>query len=97
MVSFTSLLAVASAVGALAAPTSLSRYEDAVGLIKRAGTPSGTGTNGGYFYSFYTDGTGEVTYTNENGGEYKVTWSGNRGNFVAGKGWNPGAARYVNS
>ena len=56
-------------------------------------TSSSTGTNGGYYYSFWTDGSGDVTYTNDAGGEYSVTWSGNAGNFVAGKGWNPGAAR----
>lgn len=61
-------------------------------LSERAGTPSQTGTNGGYFYSFYTDGGGNVVYTNEAGGEYSVTWT-NSGDFVAGKGWNPGAAR----
>ena len=95
MVSFTSLLVAISAVGALAAPTSLTQYEDPVEIVKRARTPSGTGTNNGYLYSFWTDGTGQVTYTNGAAGEYGVQWSGNRGNFIAGKGWNPGSARYV--
>jgi len=58
-------------------------------------TPSSTGTNNGYYYSFWTDGAGEVTYTNGAGGSYTVTWSGNNGNFVGGKGWNPGAARTI--
>lgn len=61
-------------------------------LIARSGTPSSTGTSNGYYYSFWTDGGAAVTYTNGAAGEYKVTWSGN-GNFVGGKGWNPGAAR----
>jgi endo-1,4-beta-xylanase len=42
-------------------------------LVERAGTPSETGTNGGYYYSFYTDGGGDAVYTNEAGGEYSVT------------------------
>lgn len=61
-------------------------------IAARSGTPSSTGTNNGYYYSFWTDGGADVTYTNGAGGEYSVTWSGS-GNFVGGKGWNPGAAR----
>lgn len=61
-------------------------------VSQRSGTPSSTGTNNGYYYSFWTDGGAAVTYTNGAGGQYSVTWSGN-GNFVGGKGWNPGAAR----
>jgi endo-1,4-beta-xylanase len=84
MVSFSPLLVAASViVGGFAHPSDLSQ---------RSGTPSSTGTNNGYYYSFWTDGGAAVTYTNGAGGQYSVTWSGN-GNFVGGKGWNPGAAR----
>ncbi|KAF7974936.1 hypothetical protein HWV62_10983 [Athelia sp. TMB] len=87
MVAFSSfLLAAAAAVtGAFALPSN---------ITARSGTPSSTGTNNGYYYSFWTDGGAAVTYTNGAAGEYSVTWSGN-GNFVGGKGWNPGAARSI--
>jgi endo-1,4-beta-xylanase len=51
-----------------------------------------TGTNNGYYYSFWTNGGGTVDYTNKNAGEYSVTWQ-NDGDFTGGKGWNPGSAR----
>ena len=72
----------------------LAEEKHEVAPIRRSGTPSSTGTDGGYYYSFWTDGGADVTYTNKGGGEYSVTWSGN-GNFVSGKGWNPGSARYA--
>ncbi|KAJ7054719.1 endo-1,4-beta-xylanase A [Mycena amicta] len=63
-------------------------------ITERSGTPSSTGTNNGFYYSFWTDGGAAVTYTNGAAGQYSVTWSGN-GNFVGGKGWMPGAARAI--
>nr|BAA08650.1 endo-beta1,4-xylanase [Achaetomiella gracilis] len=91
MVNFSSLfLAASAAVVAVAAPGELP------GMHKRQTlTSSQTGTNNGYYYSFWTDGQGNVQYTNEAGGQYSVTWSGN-GNWVGGKGWNPGSARTIN-
>ncbi|EDU43877.1 endo-14-beta-xylanase A [Pyrenophora tritici-repentis] len=98
MVAFsTILLALGSATAALASPLGLILDAEARGesanLTARS-TPAGTGMNNGFFYSFWTDGQGQVTYNNGNGGSYDVQWN-NVGNFVAGKGWNPGSARVV--
>lgn len=91
MVSLTSLfVAATAAVGALAAPTT-----QVTELSKRAGTPSSVGTNGGYYYSWWTDGQSDATYTMGGAGQYAVKWSNNKGNFVGGKGWSKGSARCV--
>jgi endo-1,4-beta-xylanase len=88
MLSFSSLIVILVAVtGVLAAP----RPGELL-ITQRSGTPSSTGTSGGYYYSFWTDGGAAVTYTNGASGKYSVTW-GTGGNFVAGKGWLPGSAR----
>lgn len=86
-------LACATIASVLAAPTDVMERQSGTIAKRQALTTSQTGTNGGYYYSFWTDGAARVTYTNLAGGEYKVTWSGNTGNWVGGKGWNPGAAR----
>jgi endo-1,4-beta-xylanase len=93
MVSFTSLLLIAASVvsGVVALPTEIDANLNST-LVSRS-TASSTGTNNGFYYSFWTDGGGSVTYTNGAAGQYSVQWSGNNGNFVGGKGWNPGAAR----
>lgn len=83
------------AATAIASPLELYKDLQAKDLeAKAVATSPGQGTDNGFFYSYWTDGQGSITYTNGAAGSYDVTWS-NVGNFVAGKGWNPGAARVV--
>jgi endo-1,4-beta-xylanase len=93
MISFSTLvLAVSTIARVLAAPSAPLDCH----LSKRQSfTSSSTGTNNGFYYSFWTDGGGQVTYTNGTAGQYSTSWSGSSGNFVGGKGWNPGTARTI--
>nr|CDS82509.1 glycoside hydrolase family 11 enzyme [uncultured eukaryote] len=91
MAGFSSLLIAFATLAAVSASENAT-YPN---LFKRQSiTSSTTGTSGGYYFSFYNS-AGDVTYTNDDGGEYSVTWTSGSGNFVAGKGWNPGSAQDV--
>ncbi|WP_435820404.1 glycoside hydrolase family 11 protein [Kitasatospora aureofaciens] len=57
-------------------------------------TTNRTGTDGGYFFSFWTEGTGSVSMSLNGGGHYGTSWT-NAGNFVAGKGWSTGSRNPV--
>ncbi|KAK4443065.1 glycoside hydrolase [Podospora aff. communis PSN243] len=57
--------------------------------LSRRGTAVGNGQHDGFFYNFWTDGVGEVTYLNQPRGSYSVDWK-DCSNFFGGKGWNPG-------
>ncbi|KAK0714771.1 putative endo-1, 4-beta-xylanase A precursor [Lasiosphaeris hirsuta] len=103
MLSISSLLLAVSVTGTLATPfvgpaaplPQLGNVLASPVVDAEIATPTGTGTNNGFFYSFWTDGGGPVTYNNMDGGRYNVKWSGGNGNFVAGKGWNPGSPKTV--
>ncbi|MGV8838015.1 glycoside hydrolase family 11 protein, partial [Cellvibrio sp.] len=48
-----------------------------------------TGTNNGFFYSFWKD-SGSATMTLYGGGRYSSQWNNSTNNWVGGKGWQPG-------
>lgn len=89
MRSYASLLTALIAVAGVSASPAKSLQD----IARRQGsTPSSTGTSGGYFYSWWTDGASPVTYTNGEGGQYSVQWDAG-GNLVGGKGWQTGGAK----
>ncbi|WP_304441423.1 glycoside hydrolase family 11 protein [Kineosporia sp. R_H_3] len=57
-------------------------------------TSSSTGTQGGFYYTFWTDGGGPASMELGEGGRYSSSWSG-QGNWVGGKGWRTGSRRTV--
>jgi endo-1,4-beta-xylanase len=52
---------------------------------------SATGTNNGFYYSFWKD-NGPATFTLQAGGRYSANWTSGTNNWVGGKGWNPGSS-----
>lgn len=81
MWSLGSLLVVASAfLGARGSPSGPASYHELLGR------------QNSMFSSYWTDNGEKVNYKNGKGGEYSITWSGTKGNFVAGKGWSAGSA-----
>ncbi|MBR7834442.1 glycoside hydrolase family 11 protein [Actinospica durhamensis] len=57
-------------------------------------TSNTTGTNNGYFYSFWEQASG-ATMTLGSGSNYSLTWNTASTNVVAGTGWNPGTTSPV--
>ncbi|TGJ88472.1 hypothetical protein E0Z10_g318 [Xylaria hypoxylon] len=95
MISFTSISLAAAAFicAAMAVPTTVNGT-DLQALHDRSLTSSQTGSHGGFYYSFWTDGGGSVAYDNRDAGTYHVVWK-DVGNWVGGKGWATGSARNI--
>lgn len=83
---------VSKALGVLMASTGLLSLGQAVNA--QTITSNQTGTNNGYYYSFWTDAPGTASLTLGAGGNYSTSWS-NTGNFTAGKGWATGGRKNV--
>jgi endo-1,4-beta-xylanase len=85
-------LLVGGAIAALAvaAVASLPGIASAATTI----TSNSTGTNNGYFYSFWEQSSG-ATMTLGSGSNYQLTWNTGSQNVVAGTGWNPGSNHTV--
>lgn len=76
------------------AALSISMLSSTQEAIAQTITSNDTGTQNGYYWSFWKDTGGSVSMTLGSGGSYTTTWS-NVGNFTAGKGWKPGSATKV--
>jgi endo-1,4-beta-xylanase len=76
----------------------------AVGAIAMSGgaahatttiTSNSTGTNNGYFYSFWEQDAGGATMTLGSGSNYQLTWNSSANDVVAGTGWATGSTAPV--
>ncbi|PUA27851.1 MAG: 1,4-beta-xylanase [Cellvibrio sp. 79] len=66
----------------------------AFGVNAQTLSSNGTGTNNGFYYTFWKD-SGNATMTLGAGGRYTSQWTNNTNNWVGGKGWNPGTSSRV--
>jgi endo-1,4-beta-xylanase len=59
-------------------------------LVERQRQKGGGGPSA---WENWNDGTVRPNCKSGSGGSYTVSWTGNKGNFVCGKGWNTGEAK----
>jgi peptidoglycan/xylan/chitin deacetylase (PgdA/CDA1 family) len=57
-------------------------------------TSNSTGTNNGFYYSFWKD-SGDASFGLQAAGRYTSQWTNSTNNWVGGKGWNPGNSSRV--
>lgn len=57
-------------------------------------TSNSTGTNNGFYYTFWKD-SGNASMTLQAAGRYTSQWTSGTNNWVGGKGWNPGSSSRV--
>jgi endo-1,4-beta-xylanase len=89
----TLVLGLSAVVSTLAAPTNSLALRSPGEVLDKRSTAPGTGKHNGFYYSFWTQNSGDaVTFTLGKGGKYTTKWS-NTQDFVAGTGWMPGSAR----
>jgi len=81
MVSFTALVATALALVPAAIASPLEFYEAHKSLDTRQGSP----------WQWWTEGRGQFSCSQQGGGKYTCSWSGQAGGgMVAGTGWGAG-------
>ena len=54
-----------------------------------------SGTNGGYYWGLYTEGSGSATISFPSGAGIKCVWTSNIADCGFGKGWKPGSVKTV--
>ena len=86
-------LAVSFGAGVFAAPKRLGGTELPQLAARQSLTQGATGTNNGFYYSFYIETQTGATYTNGADGEYSLTWTTDAIDVGGGKGWETGSAR----
>jgi len=64
------------------------------GVSAQALTSNSTGTNNGFYYTFWKD-SGNASMTLQSGGRYTSQWNSGTNNWVGGKGWKPGTSSRV--
>ena len=73
----------------------LSAFALSLSVTQSAIAGSTTGTNGGYYWGIYTEGSGTSTVTFPSTKGIKCVWTSGFGDIGWGKGWKPGSVKTV--